>query len=896
MPVFDADDYLEHFGTPRHSGRYPYGSGGDNDHFVLPRSATFLDQVEAMRKKDGLSEKEIAVGLGLKSTGELRAKKTQAKAEVKLAQIAYAQKLKDKGVSDNVASEKMGLPESTYRTLLKPGAEDRAKALTATSEMLKKLVDEKEYLDVGAGVEGSLGISKEKLTASLAILKDQGYSVHQVNSQQVGTGFDTRYKVLVKPGVTQKDAWMNRGKIQQIREFSEDGGHTYGKPLNPIKIDPKRVKVVYGPEGGADKDGVLYVRRGVEDVSLGKARYAQVRVAVGNDHYIKGMAMYHDDMPKGVDIMFHTNKSDTGNKMDALKKINHDDPSLPFEAIVRQIGHNIGTPKEKVTSSMNIVNEEGQWINWSKNVSPQVLSKQNPSVARDQLDATFKHRKQEFDEIMSLTNPTVKKKLLEDFSEGVDAAAVHLKAARLPRQNWHVILPITTISPHEVYAPNYENGERVALIRYPHGGKFEIPDLVVNNRHRDSRRALADAPDAIGIHPKVAERMSGADFDGDTVLVIPNSKGRIKSEPALAALKGFDPKTLYRLDESTPKLKPQREQQLMGDVSNLITDMTLKGASNDKLARAVKHSMVVIDARKHHLDYKRSALDNGIKALKEEYQGGARRGASTLISRQGSEAHLPERKARLHANGGPIDPKTGRKMHEPTNKTRVDKFGNRVLKTRGYNKLADATDAHSLSSGTRMESIYAEHSNRLKDLANQARLQSLKTKAITRSPSAAKVYAEQVATLKGKLADSKANAPLERQAQIFANNEVRAKRQARPDLDDKQLKKIKYQALEAARARTGAHKTRVKISKEEWDAIQHGAISNSMLTEILRDADMDVVRAHATPRTQLKMTASKTTKAIGLLAQGYDRGEVAAMLGVSLTTLDAATNETGAYD
>ena len=48
----------------------------------------------------------------------------------------------------------------------------------------------------------------------------------------------------------------------------------------------------------------------------------------------------------------------------------------------------------------------------------------------------------------------------------------------------------------------------------------------------------------------------------------------------------------------------------MGDVSNLITDMTIKGANNDELARAVRHSMVVIDSEKHNLDVKASARDN----------------------------------------------------------------------------------------------------------------------------------------------------------------------------------------------------------------------------------------------------------------------------------------------
>ena len=75
----------------------------------------------------------------------------------------------------------------------------------------------------------------------------------------------------------------------------------------------------------------------------------------------------------------------------------------------------------------------------------------------------------------------------------------------------------------------------------------------------------------------------------------------------------------------------------MGRISNLITDMTLKDATEDELARAVRYSNTVIDAEKHHLDYKKSYSDNNIAELKEKYQGRYTKtgkyseGASTLI-------------------------------------------------------------------------------------------------------------------------------------------------------------------------------------------------------------------------------------------------------------------------
>lgn len=889
MFEIDEDDYLAHYGTPRRSGRYPYGSGGED---APPKNPTFLDMVADMRR-NGMTDTEIARGMGI-STTEFRAKNTIAKNEKKQADIAFCERLKAKGYSNVAIGERLGIGESSVRALLAPGVKEKADALIQTAASLKKQVDAKTYVDVGAGVENYLGISKDRLNASLAVLKEQGYEVHRVKIPQLGTGKETEMRILTLPGKTQRDVFLNRGEIKPLTEYSPDGGHTFVGTHPPLSINPNRVKVRYAEEGGANADGVIYVRPGKEDLSLGNSRYAQVRVKVGDGHYLKGMAMYKDDLPDGVDLVFNTNKSNTGNKLDAMKKIK-DDPDLPFGAVVRQIVKHEGTPKERVTSAMNLVNEEGQWLNWSKNISPQVLSKQSPSLAKGQLDATFNSRKQELDAIMALTNPTVKKKLLNEFAESADSASVHLKSARLPRQNWHVILPIETIKPGEIYAPNYEQGERVALIRYPHGGKFEIPDLVVNNRHRDSRAALKDAVDAVGIHPKVAERLSGADFDGDTVLVIPNNSSKVKSAPALEGLKGFDPKTAYPKYEGMPKLTPDRMQQLMGDVSNLITDMTLKGAPNSDLVRAVRHSMVVIDAEKHELNWKLSAEVNNIKQLKQEYQGGANKGAATLISRAKSPKYIDEIKGRPHSEGGPIDPVTGKKVFVPTGRTRIDKSGKVVTRKTKLAKLAYTDDAHTLSSGTPMEKVFADHSNKLKTMANEARRAALQTPPLRRSPSAAKTYADQVKKLDAKLALAQRNAPLERQAQIIAANAVRAKRAAHPEMDKDNVKKLQYKELERARLKVGAKKkeSRIELTQDEWDAIQAGAISNSKLEAILANTDIDKVRDFATPKVKRLMTSSRVAQAKALFAQGYTRAEVASRLGVSLTTLDESVKQGG---
>jgi predicted DNA-binding protein (UPF0251 family) len=894
--IINEDDYLAHYGTPRHSGRYPWGSGGNVEggqkENPTKRNKSFLDTVADL-KKQGLSEAEIAKGMGLDSTTRLRAKKTLALNAEKQYQIATAERLKAKGMANTEAAKQMGIPESTFRSLLAPGARERAQILTNTAEMLKKEVDAKTYVDIGTAVENRINVSKEKLDVAVAMLEEQGYMKHPLNIPQPGTGFDTRMKILAPPGTTQRMVWENRDKIQQLTSVSEDGGLSFssGKIHDPIAVNPNRVEVRYKGEGGEKADGVIYVRPGVEDISLGKARYAQVRVQVGEGHYLKGMAMYKDDLPPGKDIVFNTNKSSTGNKLDAMKPLKAD-TDLPFGAVVSQIKADINTPRERVTSAMNIVTEEGQWGEWSKNLSSQFLSKQNISLAKEQLNKTYVRRKQEFDEINSLTNPAVKKKLLKSFSDDADSASVHLKSATLSRRDaWHAILPIESLPATQVYAPNYNHGEHVALVRYPHGGTFEIPQLIVNNNHPESKRLLGGARDAIGINHKVAERLSGADFDGDTVIVLPNPRGKVRSTPALEGLKNFDPRSEFKAYEGMPRITEDRKQNEMGKISNLITDMTLKGAPQEQLVRAIKHSMVVIDAEKHHLDYKRSAQVNAIAALKEEYQGGKSAGAKTLIARKKKELRIPHRVERPQPLGGSINPVTGRKEFVPSGRTRKTSTG-RVPLMIWVKELAEIQDAHQLSSGTPMENLYADHSNRLKALANQARLAELNTPTLKYSSSAKKVYAKEVASLDAKLNIANQNRPLERQSLVIANANTRARKQANPDLDKDSIKKIEFQELERARARMGANKKlrRVEITPKEWDAIQAGAISNNKLEQILSNTDIEAIRKYATPRKTVLMTSRNVARAKSLLASGKTRAEVAAILGVSVTTLDVGVS------
>lgn len=884
--IIDEEEYLAHYGVLRKSGRYPWGSGGTQNQ----RNRSFLDTVEGL-KKDGMSEPEIADGFGLTTT-QLRALKSIALNEQKQAQINTAQRLKNKGMSNVAIGEKMGINESSVRSLLAPGAQDKADVLQSTANMLRDQVAKKGMIDVGTGVESSLGISATKLSTAVAMLREEGYTYHTLTVTQLGTGKETRLKVLAGKDVSFRDVAMNKGDIQQITDYTDDGGRNWEKVQPPKNLSSKRVAVVYAEDGGSKKDGVIELRPGVKDLDLGRSSYAQVRILVDNSHYLKGMAIYNPDLPDGVDVRFNTNKSDTGNKRDAMKPIvrNKDgsvDELNMFGAAIKKGGQR---------GVLNVVNEEGNWSEWSRSLSSQFLSKQSPSLAKAQLNMTTERREADLAEILSLTNPSVRRKLLDAFAEDADSASVHLKAAILPRTANHVLLPVTSMKPTEIYAPNFKNGEKVVLVRHPHGGIFEIPELTVNNRNPEAKKLIGSSPkDAVGIHHSVAEKLSGADFDGDTVLVIPNAQGKVKTAPTLQGLKDFDPKAAYPGYPGMKRLEGSQMQQEMGKVSNLITDMSVKGASMEERARAVRHSMVVIDAEKHNLDYKASAEANGIAALKEKYQGKSNAGAATLISLASSKEYVPQRKLRPAKEGGPVDPKTGKLVFVETGKSyeKVDAKGNvtRVVNKEKVKKGYLTDDANTLSSGTTMEGVYAEHSNRLKALANEARRASVSTRGIPYDPSAKRAYADQVGSLNAKLNIAERNAPRERQAQLLANATVAAKKEANPHMDDADLKKIKKQALDEARIRTGAQKERIIITQDEWNAIQSGAISNHKLDQILRNADTDTVRKLATPRIATVMTSTKVTRAKAMLAQGYTQAEVAAQLGVPVSTIMSSLGE-----
>lgn len=892
------DDELMHYGTPRHSGRYPWGSG-ENPY----QSSTGLYGMAKQLKSQGMSDKEIAESFGM-STREYKSAYSNAKNEVRAANRAEALRLKDKGYSNTAIGKRMGVNESTVRSWMDEDIAERSSISKNTAKALKSAVDDKKYIDIGGGVENQMGISRTALDNAVKMLKDEGYTVHYIQTEQLGTGHKTSIKVLAPPDTTYSEVWNHKADIEFPGFHSEDKGRTIDKIGKPVSISSKRIKINYAEEGGKDKDGVIELRRGVDDISLGKAKYAQVRIAVDGTHYLKGMAMYRDDMPNGVDIIFNTNKAKgtpmLGEKDNSVLKPMKKDQDNPFGATIKGereliLAQRYYTDKngKRQQSAINIVNEEGDWNTWRKSLSSQMLSKQSPMLAKKQLKLAYDLKQDEFDSIMKLENPVIRQQLLDKFADGCDSASVHLKAAGLPRQASKVILPFPSMKENEVYAPSFRDGEEVVLIRYPHGGTFEIPRLKVNNKVPDAKKTLHNAQDAIGINAKVAERLSGADFDGDTVLVIPTSTAKIKTSKPLDGLKDFDPQRDYKAYPGMPEVKGSgfNKQQQMGNVSNLITDMTIKGATPDELARAVRHSMVIIDAEKHNLNYKQSAIDNNIAELKKKYQGGSNRGASTIISRASATAYVPVRKEITNTKYMTDDEKKryskGEKIYRETGETYISKkTGKEVKRISKSTKMAETSDANTLSSGYLIETVYSEHANKLKALANKARAESRSTEYILYSKEAHVKYKDQVDSLNSKLNIALKNRPLERKAQLIANAKVKNVYAANPDMDSDDLKKLKGRCLTDARLQTGASKQQIKIEPKEWEAIQAGAISTNKLKSIVQNSDLDVLKQLAMPREMRGITPAQESRIKVLESRGYTLAEIADAVGVSTSTIN----------
>lgn len=902
MLVMEAE-WLEHSGTPQMRDFDPHGSGryrqGSGEH-AYQHAKDFKDRVKALRKQYGgtMSYRELSEYMfGKDESGKLnvsdrdfRKMITQANASISEHDYLKAKKLSDKGWSEKAIAAELGRSQSGVRQLLQRDADSKAKRINNTAEMLKESLDSRGgYIDIGAGSELLVGVGRSNFEAAVKQLQAEGYVVDKLPVKQLFGQGNTTIKYLAPQGTTRSEVYNNLSDLRTPVDvhIDRDGNKT---PLRPIQnVDSKRVMARYAEEGGVDKDGVIELRRGVADLDLGNAKYAQVRIGVDGTHYLKGMAIYADDLPDGIDIRFNTNKkkgtpliaSEPGGK-EVLKPMQ--DPSNllnPFGASIKAGGQ---------SGALNIVNEEGDWSKWSKTLSAQFLSKQYEQTAKRQLKATGDIAEAEFEEIKSLTNPTLKRYLLQQFANGCDSDAVHLKAVRLPGQTQKVLLPLPEGKPDQAYCPSLPNGTQVALVRYPHGGTFEIPVVTVNNSNTYAKRVFGNAQDAIAIHPSKTAILSGADFDGDTVMVLPlRGSFKIKTSDPLPGLKDFDPKTQFNGDHLAPKdkMKKKSVQAQMGSITNLITDMTIQHADASELARAVAHSMVVIDAYKHGLDYKASERYFDIPALRRKYQPNG--GASTLLSAAKSQYRYLDRREKAVSKLTPEERKRWEKgeiIYEPTGKTY---YSGKPVMVKGT-KMADMVkDAYELSSGSVMESYYADYANRMKALANAARAEMRRTGKLEYSPSAYTTYSEEVASLKRKLKVAQMNAPLERKAQALANSTFRVEKMEHPEYDDGQIKKAKSRHLEAARIATGAGKERIKIEPKEWEAIQAGAVHDSTLLKILENTKSEEVRALAMPRGTT-INSAKIARAKSLLNSGHDWADVADILGVSVSGLQSALN------
>ena len=939
---------LKHYGVKRKSGRYPWDPS-----LHLPKNYKFIEDRDEMKKR-GLSDNEIAKQMGL-STTVYRSKVTIAKEELKQYNMQRISKLQSEGMIIDDIAKTIGTTGQTVRNYLdeikNPNKSARAQRVQteAVADTLEAAVKRSKYIDVGKGVEIQMGISKEKLKSGLNALVESGeYEVHNLRIAQVtDKNNSTPVKVLTKKGVERSEIYKNMDKVRPVEEFAINGdARMFQQMERPKSIGWDRVHIRYAiPEGqkghgtnddGAMMDGAMFLRPGVKDLNLGKASYAQVRIAVGDTHYLKGMALYGTEemfkgIPKGTDIIFNTNKTANKTPQEVLKELKKNpeggapiDGPNPFGATVKRQntlvdakGNPVYKPgvkdrfgnKVPQIGSVNIVNEEGDWGSWSKALSSQFLSKQPTTVVHERLKATMKQVQDEYESIQKVTNPVIKKQLMESFVSDLESKQVHMKAAAPKGFQGHVILPVPDMKENEVYAPNYKNGEKVVLIRYPHGGRFEIPELTVNNNSVARKMISKDSPDAIGIHPKVASKMSGADFDGDTAYVIPNNKGKFKSRDSLKELKNFDPNMYADKPGTFTPITKRYQQTLMGVVSNLITDMTLQGAPSNEIARAVKHSMVVIDAEKHKLNYKRSAEENGIDALMKRYMTHVDKVKYGDLERYNPKTRRVDKV---------IDPDKLKKDLTPGKEytsasTIVSRHKQSVI-TDGYQ--VEVPDPKSKSGGTKMvwrnkketylvnmvkdanvflgpnatktEHHYADYINELKAFKNKVDSEMSGIKMPARDPKAAKIYAEEVLSMKDKVNQVKINRIKERQAQRMA--EVSSKAEIARRSEDEVLKKdeisrIKQQALNKARSMVGAERTPVTITDDEWDAVQSNAVSGTLLKELVSFMDDSQLKSLATPRANKQMTDARKSKAKALLANGYTIAQVAEALGVSSSTI-----------
>ena len=959
------------------SGRYRKGEGSKPYQHGI---SGFLDRVDYFKKSGVTNQKELAKlcgcvkrgrngnpildkdGQEIGNTTEFRIKYQTELHAWKKERAARAQAMLDKGMTKKAVAQALGIRDSTLASWLNPKSLERVNKAQEIADFLENQVKEKKMIEVGSGVEREFNCSSTKWREALSMLQGKGYQVLGGRvPQATNPGQKTTLSVLAMPDEKWSDIYNHPEKIQSISDYIVREGPN-GKDVvqkkwqYPAAMDSSRLMIRYADDldenghKGVERDGTIEIRRNVPDLDLKGSHYAQVRIMVdmpdGSKKYLKGMAHYSDHMPDGVDVIFNTNKSSEKGMDKVLKDIKKD-PNNPFGALLKENGgqYTYEDPKtgEQKLGLINKTRHEGDWEEWNRSLPSQFLAKQPMALINKQLGLAIEEKKAEYADILKLTNPTVKKALLMDFADGCDADAVHMQAASLPRQRYQVILPVPTLGDDEVYAPNFKDGETIALIRFPHQGIFEIPILKVNNRNPQGREMMGENPmDAIGLNKKNADILSGADFDGDTVMCVPcndpkYSDTKIINRPPLEGLENFDPKIEYAADHEETRIEKVRKKDRygnyefdndgkpvyeekevthyfdknghefkpmtrtgfeMGNVSNLMMDMTLKGADDADKAMVQRHAQVVIDAEKHHLDWKRSERENHILEMKKKYQerfddedGKVHYGASTLITRAKSPTQVVKPTGTPH-----IDPATGKLVYnesqlEPqvykdkkTGKEKV-RMEDVYLLDKTFNKGGNAFDLV-YDKNNPKEIAYAQYSNMLKSMANEARKEYLATGDIAFNKQAEETYRVEANRLLSELMLSELNAPREKMAQLYAQATKLALMRDNPDMTKKELAKAANNALAEGRVRFGASRHKIDISPKEWEAIQSGAINKTNLTKILKYADSDKVRQYATPKDTVHLTAGQQARILAALESGRSAALLAEQYNVSVSTIN----------
>ena len=1049
----------------RGSGRYPFGSGNrphQHDWDLLSR----IDKIKATNP--GISNADIAKQLGFYKTdrygheefdengehkgdpGHLKIARSMAinnKDRDEYEEICWYDNHLDPDTGKHYTNAKiatlMNLPnESTVRDKRTRGRNGNSEKFIKISEELKKECDAKGIIDVTKDVSNFLGCSEDNLNKALVTLQDQGYELKKLNYKNITNPmYEVNVTALCKPGedthllFKQPERVMVLTSVEESIKQRRDGEVDHDNdvesaalrrgigPTPQVSLD--RIKIRYGDDPddpGVIRDGLIELRAvrdqngklvaACPDLSLGNARYGQVRIAVEGDRYIKGMAVYNEDLPEGCDIRVNSNKSMAKGIDGALKQLERNKDgsiaknmfgSAVIQTVQRDQNGNpiIGPDGKQLASAINFVGSynpanpmedahvEGRWAKWSKNLPAQFATDLPLAVTRKQLQLQSKIHDEQLQEIMSVNNPSVKRKLLIDYADQMDAAACDLKAAPIGGQKTRVLLPVPSLGDNECYCPGLEDGTSVAVARFPHQGKWETAILRVNNQNAEAKKMIGDGADAIGLNHNVHGILSGADSDGDTGIVIPMTRknwktgefdkvidienmpslvGRVKTDDSggfkMVRISDFDTSAEYGIDN--PRFKDmvnskgeptyryfkteEAKGKEMGIVSNLLQDMRNKGCENaDELFRADCYSMVVIDAKKHKLNYEQAYKDFGIAELKKKYQTHLdaetgklkEQGASTLVTLASSPSLQPLR-AQWKPSNTSIDPETGKKIFKAPKKTTEMKASPEFVRIPGTNrylrdengdkiqatwtgevkqkedgsyyyepgtgkgkwqykeqdrmekipKMNLVDDAYDLIHPDErikmsdMDKLYADYANHCKALGNNARKLWLQESPLPYNKEAAKKYATEVNEMKAALTEAKKNAPRERQAQFLATSQYNAILNERgSELDNEDKRKLRGQCLMDARERCGALKDRIKFTEKQWEAINAGAIHPTTLDDMLRNADQDNYMQLALPKSSRITDTMKNEIMSRYESKGQSYEQIAEAMNISTSTV-----------